>query len=128
MKKVNAYKKSKLAIASFVLSLIPIIAYILFLLSAIITPADTKLFKIIELIQIILLGFIYLSYYILIASIVLGIVALANIKRDKLTGRGFAIAGVAISVIYGLLTTIYALSTFSYLFDITHALSQSLLS
>ena len=111
MKKVNAYKKSKLAIASFVLSLIPIIAYILFLLSAIITPADTKLFKIIELIQIILLGFIYLSYYILIASIVLGIIALVKIRNNNLGGKWLAIIGIILSTIFVLTFIIFYIYT-----------------
>ena len=111
-------KKSRLAIASFVLSLIPIISFMLpILLTRIITTNNTQLSKIIDFTFYIILDFISLTFLFLIASIILGIVALIKIKRNKLKGRGFAIAGIIISVISAMMYIATFIYTFSYLFD-----------
>ena len=86
--------KSKLAITSFILSLIPIIFILFFFVIRVLAYGQVydNLLWIID--ALVFFSFFWIVIYIL--SFVFGIFALLN-KKDNLGGKGFAITGIAIS-------------------------------
>lgn len=95
-------QKSKLAIVCFVLSLLPIVIPILLLSWTIITmPGDINIRAITGGFSYIFFSIIlYMSFWFTVPSIILGVVSLVKIKKNKLKGKGFAIAGLIISTIF----------------------------
>ncbi len=92
-------KKSKLAIASFVLSLLPIIIPIFMLIG--VGIGSLRIF-----------GYVFfytffVTFWFSILSIILGVIALIKIKRNNLGGKWLAIAGVVISVLLVITVTIF---------------------
>ena len=97
-------KKSKLAIASFILSLLPIIIPILILGAVVIddafNPSTGQVFSYV----------FFLTFGFAILAVILGIIALVKIKKNNFGGKWFAITGIFISVIL-LTITNYLFST-----------------
>ena len=92
-------KKSKLAITSFVLSLMPIVIPFFGMFLAIISRLE-------EATSVNLGAFLYLPFIALfitwwfsVISIILGIIAILKIKKYHLGGKGLAIAGIILSAI-----------------------------
>ena len=93
--------KSKLAITSFILSLTPIIITVFILLGLmIIGPGTPSPSRIIATFFFAFFGFLPFYSLFLIASIVLGIIALKKIKKSNLEGRRFAIVGISLSALF----------------------------
>ena len=107
----NLVKKSKLAIASFVLSLIPVTVAITLAVSLSgftnVTMGDgtqttVRLLKGSTILSAFKLAFVYssiMTFWIGILAVVLGIVALIKIKGNNFRGKWLAIAGMVIGVI-----------------------------
>ena len=94
--------KSKLAIASFILSLMPTIIPILFILKALTigrpegaTISIERLFSVGGMILVLAIAGLSFLY---IISIILGVIALVKIRTNQLEGKWFAIAGIFISI------------------------------
>lgn len=111
-------KKSKLAIASFILSLIPIIVAIKLVWTVsgptTVTIGDgTQVVNLLDgwnIFGAFILAFIYssiMTFWVGIFAIILGIIALVKVKRNNLKGKGFAVAGIVISLIPAIFWVIY---------------------
>ncbi|MFH1170222.1 MAG: DUF4190 domain-containing protein [Candidatus Vogelbacteria bacterium] len=88
-------KKSKLAVASFVLSLIPIIIPVLLSLIPLILAGQLSSFFFFVYFSVT----IFVTFWLAIPAIALGIIALIKIKRNNnIGGKWLAIAGIIISV------------------------------
>ncbi|MEK7552534.1 MAG: DUF4190 domain-containing protein [Patescibacteria group bacterium] len=97
-------KKSKLAIASFVLSLLPIILPVLLLFWTLVNSPETP----IKAIGVLLILFFYTSFFTFwfsVLAIILGIIALVKIKRNNLGGKWLVITNMIISVAVVIIAT-----------------------
>ncbi len=105
-------KKSKLAIVSFVLSLIPIVIPILLVLQTLIFSrppgATAKIGRVVALFGITFFYTTFVTFWLAILSIILGIAALIKIKKNNLEGRWFAIVGMILSVITVIMLVIFS--------------------
>jgi|SRR3989344_4471299 len=88
--------KSKLAITSFILSLIPIVFLLFFFIIRTLSLGESIYLGLLWIIDAL---FFFSVFWILISifSFVLGIISLSKIKKENLDGKGFAVAGIFIS-------------------------------
>ena len=106
-------KKSKLAIASFVLSFIPIVIPLLVILGVMIfgrPPGSTisigRLFTAGS--YLLFMSFLG-TFWFEIIPIILGIIALVKIKKNQLEGKGLAVAGIVISALSIIIVLVFGL-------------------
>ncbi len=101
-------KKSKLAIASFVLSLVPLVLPTYYALKIIARPPGGGGLLIMPTgpvwaFIITFIGSTPVAFWFSLLSVVLGIIALVKIKKNQIGGRWLAILGIVISVIIAMI-------------------------
>ena len=100
--------KSKLAITSFILSLLPIIFLLTFFIIRVLSFGEVYL----NLLWIVD-GLIFFSFFWIVISFlsfVLGIIALFYIRKNNLGGKKFAVAGTVISATIFLIVIVLLIS------------------
>ena len=111
-------KKSKLAIVTFIFSIVPIVLPLLILLVGLIlgiiwrNRGDFELLfysSVAVLFVLHLFKFLWLILAIIILAIVLGVIAVIRINRYNLGGKRLAIASIVINIIYLLIVIVMIL-------------------
>ena len=102
-------RKSKLAIVSFILSMIQIVIPILIVIRDLIIEGSMHNLSKVEYLLFYLMSS---AYFLAPIAIILGIVALVEIKKKSLEGKWLAIAGIAISATLAMIMMFIFIWTF----------------